>query len=390
MNILFFCNNIPDSRLGGIDTVSNMLAYGFREMGYGCFCAYVGGESRENLVFKEVINITLSYADEKRLGEFISACHIDVLINQRPYEYGNIEFIHRALAATACKIVTVFHSNPGWETFQLRKRIPFTTWKQKLKHLFFPLYYGYVKARTVRTNRKACEYSDAYVLLSEGYIPPFMRKYGISPIWQNKLHAIPNALRYKEILSPDKLSGKQKEVLIVARLDEHSKRLSLALRIWHEVENRGYGDWKLTIVGHGPDEMYYRTLADELQLKNISFEGRQEPLEYYRRASIFMMTSAYEGWGITLLEAQQMGVVPVVFDSYVALHDIVGNGVNGIIVENGNLDKYVEQLTALMKDDTLRHFLAENALKSCQRFAGHKIINQWVNLFNDLKCKRSN
>ena len=67
MNILFFCNNIPDSRLGGIDTVSNMLAYGFREMGYGCFCAYVGGESRENLVFKEVINITLSYADEKRL-----------------------------------------------------------------------------------------------------------------------------------------------------------------------------------------------------------------------------------------------------------------------------------------------------------------------------------
>ena len=197
-------------------------------------------------------------------------------------------------------------------------------------------------------------------------------------------------MRYKEILSPDKLSGKQKEVLIVARLDEHSKRLSLALRIWHEVENRGYGDWKLTIVGHGPDEMYYRTLADELQLKNISFEGRQEPLEYYRRASIFMMTSAYEGWGITLLEAQQMGVVPVVFDSYVALHDIVGNGVNGIIVENGNLDKYVEQLTALMKDDTLRHFLAENALKSCQRFAGHKIINQWVNLFNDLKCKRSN
>lgn len=137
--------------------------------------------------------------------------------------------------------------------------------------------------------------------------------------------------------------------MIVARLDEHSKRLSLALRIWHEVENRGYGDWKLTIVGHGPDEMYYRTLADELQLKNISFEGRQEPLEYYRRASIFMMTSAYEGWGITLLEAQQMGVVPVVFDSYVALHDIVGNGVNGIIVENGNLDKYVEQLTALMK-----------------------------------------
>lgn len=385
MNILFFCNNIPDSRLGGIDTVSNMLACGFREMGYDCFCAYTGGEPGENLVFKKTINITFSSAGERRLREFVSTCHIDVLINQRPYEYGNIEFLHRALAATPCKIVTVFHSNPGWETFQLRKRIPFATWKQKLKHLFFPLYYGYVKMRTVRTNRKTCEYSDAYVLLSKRYIPLFIRKYGISPIGRNKLHAIPNALRYAEILSPDKLPGKQKEVLIVARLDEHSKRLSLALRIWHEIEKRGFADWKLTIVGHGPDEMYYRTLADELQLKNISFEGRQEPLEYYRQASLFMMTSAYEGWGITLLEAQQMGVVPIVFDSYTALHDIVESGVDGIIVENGNLNKYVEQLTALMKDDTLRHSLAENTIKRCQRFTGDKIIKQWVNLFNDLK-----
>jgi glycosyltransferase involved in cell wall biosynthesis len=46
------------------------------------------------------------------------------------------------------------------------------------------------------------------------------------------------------------------------------------------------------------------------------------------------MTSAYEGWGLTLTEAQQMGVVPIAFDSFGAVYDIIENEYNGLIIPN--------------------------------------------------------
>ena len=57
-----------------------------------------------------------------------------------------------------------------------------------------------------------------------------------------------------------------------------------------------------------------------------------------------MMTSAFEGFPMTLVEAQQCGVVPVVMDSYLSLHDIVETGYNGIIVSNEDLTGYINNI----------------------------------------------
>ena len=61
----------------------------------------------------------------------------------------------------------------------------------------------------------------------------------------------------------------------------------------------------------------------ENDIKNIYFEGNKNPLPYYQKASVFLMTSALEGWGLTITEAQQFGVVPVAFDSYPSLHEVI-------------------------------------------------------------------
>lgn len=71
-------------------------------------------------------------------------------------------------------------------------------------------------------------------------------------------------------------------------------------------------------------------IPDRLVLKNVLFEGRQNPLSYYRRAAVFLMTSLFEGFGVTLTEAQQMGVVPMAMDSFEAVHDIINHRVSGI------------------------------------------------------------
>ena len=96
-----------------------------------------------------------------------------------------------------------------------------------------------------------------------------------------------------------------------------------------------------------------------------------------------MMTSAFEGFGMTLVEAQQYAIVPMAMDTYSSLHDIIKNEYNGIIVSDNDIKGYVEKLKKLMADKEYRR-LAMNGLESCKKFAVEFIANQWENLFTKL------
>ena len=51
---------------------------------------------------------------------------------------------------------------------------------------------------------------------------------------------------------------------------------------------------------------------------------------------------------MVLMEAMQMGVVPIAFNSFESVYDIIDDRLNGIIVENNDIDMYVKQLKWLM------------------------------------------
>jgi glycosyltransferase involved in cell wall biosynthesis len=78
-----------------------------------------------------------------------------------------------------------------------------------------------------------------------------------------------------------------------------------------------------------------------------------------------------------LLDAQQYGVVPISFDSYASVTDIIEDGKNGLIVPNNNIKKYAEQLMFLMSHRDEREMMAKNGLISCQVFSTDKIVDKW-------------
>jgi glycosyltransferase involved in cell wall biosynthesis len=96
------------------------------------------------------------------------------------------------------------------------------------------------------------------------------------------------------------------------------------------------------------------------------------------------MTSAYEGWGLTLTEAQQMGCVPIVFDSFSAVHDIIKSGENGLLIPNNDLDSYVSALVGLMLNEQLRKEMERQALRTSKAFALQEVIKEWGNLLSEL------
>lgn len=97
-----------------------------------------------------------------------------------------------------------------------------------------------------------------------------------------------------------------------------------------------------------------------------------------------MLTSRNEGWGLTLTEAQQFGCVPIAFDTYATLSDIITDGENGRIIPEGERGLYRDALAFLMHDEPLCHRLAVNAISSSHRFEKKTIIAQWWELIVSL------
>lgn len=236
----------------------------------------------------------------------------------------------------------------------------------------------------MKEHDKNYKLSDKYIFLSDSFLREYLNLTTIK-FNMNRVGAIPNPLTYNYYYDMDKYDTKEKEVLFVGRIYEYHKRLTYILRIWRKIEDMPeFDEWKLTIVGDGPDLQSTKNLADDLNLKRVTFEGFKNPRPYYERASIFMMTSAFEGFGMTLVEAQQYGVVPMAMDSYKSLHDIINDAENGIIIPDNNIDEYVGKLMFLMRDNISRKNLARNGLSSCHKFSVDTIVSRWETLFNGL------
>ena len=179
---------------------------------------------------------------------------------------------------------------------------------------------------------------------------------------------------------------KDSQIVFVGRLENMTKRPYRILQTWKLIEGK-YPDWNLTFVGDGPDRQSLEAKVEEQGLKRVTFVGFQNPVEYYKRASILMLTSDIEGFPLVLAECMSFGVVPVVYASYPAVYDIIEDGVDGIIIPKKDI--FPAELTArkvslIMDDENIRMEMALAASKKSQQFSISTICRQWENTFNEI------
>lgn len=133
------------------------------------------------------------------------------------------------------------------------------------------------------------------------------------------------------------------------------------------------------------NKVYY--LNSEKGLTNISFKGFANSEPYYQEASSICMTSDYEGFGMVLIEVMQYGVVPVTFNNWASLKDIIIDNETGLFVPSGDIDNYIFKLIEIIRNEKLRNAIASNAVKQVQKFDINRIGEQWLNLFDSLHNK---
>ena len=77
-----------------------------------------------------------------------------------------------------------------------------------------------------------------------------------------------------------------------------------------------------------------------------------------------------------------MGVVPIAFDTYASLREIITDGENGVVITEGDVDSYVRRMLKLMKNEELRWRMARQAIISTQRFSQERIAEMWWKLLS--------
>ena len=387
MNILFLQRLWPV--YGGGETVTITLANEMVSRGWNVGVLYFKHNTRDNLPYinPAIKAILVENVDCDQFHQNPKDAKKAISMAKKYIEENNVEFIIdqwwdpqyiRGLKGYhGVKVAKCLH------TAFFVPRFDGVGVKATLRRILKPLYLYHKKKKSIRNVTNYLAYVNKYVFLSSSFQKQYQHMNHDDD--SAKFDSIPNPAPYNTIISEANLLAKDKTVLVVSRMEEHVKCLSRVIKAWSIIEaDSHFNEWKLVFVGEGRNLSDYKRQSKELGLSRISFEGFQDPRPYYEKAQLFLMTSALEGFGMTLVEAQQYGVVPIVMDTFLSLHDIITNNKNGLITSPGNIEEFATAIMKLLADEQLRTKMARQCLVECQRFFANKVVDQWEKMFLEL------
>lgn len=394
MKILFINERPFNPILGGIERVTDILCKELKKRGYKVFylCGKVKDNEENSLKYDfPTIMYTLPecglFENERNLDfykELLEKHNIDIVINQRGLNGG----FNKILAIGNVKKISVLHSKPNSQINHNVARIllfskdPKEQIKKYIKTFLYPFFYLRAILKTKIYLRKVyselVKKSDAIVLLSINDKREFLSN-GVD--MTNKiLCGIPNPNTFSE-KEETCLDDKDKTILYVGRFDQFQKNVLCLIKIWRRLF-REYPDWKLILVGDGPDRNRIIEYIEKKQINNIELVGAQRNVEkYYMTASFVCLTSFYEGWGMSLTEGMSYGCIPFTFNNYGAASDIIDDDINGCLIKTFDEKDYANRLSELMNDENKRQEMSRAAIEKVKSFSVEKIVDKWESLF---------
>lgn len=352
--ICFFGGNLNHS--GGTERVSTAIANGLAKQGYDVVMLnlYEGLDpffeqhpsiKNEQLYSKNVSMAKNYFSTVLKLRTFLKQHNIETLI-----------VVESMLALFSLPAVTGLNINHiTWEHFNYNVDLE-------------------KKARRIARHLSRL-FSDNIITLTERD----------KEIWQQrtvgraKIFAIPNPSPYP--ISDHTPTLNNKIVLAVGRLT-YQKGFDLLLQAWAILKTKPEAkDWILQIVGEGEDKPLLDSLIHSLNLTDsvTIYPFSNQVSLYYQQASIYCMSSRFEGLPMVLLEAQSFGLPIVSFDCDTGPCEIIEDGVSGYLAEPNNVVHLADNLSSLIRLDIDSYLGMSNnsKLNIINKFNEDEIIKLW-------------
>lgn len=368
MKICFFINSLNSS--GGTERVSSVLANYFVKMGY-CIC-FITNEPLISPFFYLDENIEIFELNKKSKNRYLNS-------------FNNISNLRRKLidlkvdilidVCTALSLISI----PAL----IGTRIKHIAWE----HFHAQLNWNLITGRLSRF--LVGRFCHKVVVLTErdrDYYQRYFKANNVITILN------PVTISRKNIDLP-KFDAKKKldldhnvnYIISVGRLTDQ-KGFDSLISIWSKVILEIGEHWKLLIIGSGENKKSLQDMISDLNLESkIEILPPTQDIDvYYRAADLYAMTSRFEGLPLVLIETKFFNLPSISFDCPNGPKEIVNSGIDGLLVDNQNIDEFSEKLVYLMKNpDTITEY-SENCISVISRFELENIANRWVELFKEL------
>lgn len=337
MNILFVINHLNG---GGAEKILTVLANSFSKKNHKITIAMVSHDEPFYSLEKKINIVHIADKNYKSLDlifgikKIISKIHPDIIIS-----FGTTMNIYSIIASkfSSIPIIVSEHTN-----FHRAKN---ELWR-KLRRIFYP-------------------FTDMLVVLTKYDYKMYHYVRNVTQIY-NPLELNNNHVDIK----------REKIILGVGRLHK-IKGFDLLLKAFADIDN---SEWRLLILGEGIERSHLESLAKDLKIdQRVSMPGMVKDIElYYKKASIFVLSSRAEGFPGSLCEAMGYGCPSIAFDCITGPNEIINNNFDGILVEPENVKELTRQIKDLQCNPEKRVQLGENGKKIIERLNINTITNKWL------------
>ena len=225
-----------------------------------------------------------------------------------------------------------------------------------------------------RWNLQAVQHCDCLIALTNGDAENWKK-------YSHQVIVIPNPITH----IPHELSLPKSPHRIIAVGRLHAQKgFDLLIQAFSLIAN-SIPDWYIDIYGHGIEEQHLKELIHSKNLGNrIFLKGVTDHIfEEYQKSQFFVLSSRYEGWGLVLLEAMACGIPCVSFRCDYGPEDIIKDKVDGILVEDGNIQEMADKILWTATHPKERNEMGKVARKKAQLYNKETIMSLWVKMLDN-------
>lgn len=247
------------------------------------------------------------------------------------------------------------------------------SWEHSSFEGYFDNKTGYYRNR-VNTYQKCAEKMAAIVVLNQDIAGKYKKRLALDA------KVIPNP---KSFHSTEKAEMKTKRFVTCGRVEREKGYDDLLLAF--SAFQKKNEEWELLIIGGGSMEKRLQTIVEEEKLQGkVQITGyTHEVQENLLKGSVFMMTSRWEGFPMTVTEALEMGL-PVIAYDIPAMEPLVTDGIEGRIVPAFQREKLTEAMLEMAENFSERKRMSCNAIRKAEELEPEKIVKQWLRLMEEV------